>query len=370
MSIKLMTMVWEKYPASGSELLAMLALADWAGDDGGSLYPSMSALAAKIRLSEKQARRIVQDLVHQGILLVVGNEHGGAPGTTKQFRLNVRKLEFLPDLPKKLATKKSAESLPSAFETAPADVTPPVNVTPPAGVRDGSHPCPSTPPTGVPRPLPPVGAKPSVEPSIEPPYNRHISPVAVAPVAGPVFPPIDDIVVKQAKPAPVGTVAVVEAAEVVEHTPTAKPKRKRTVVGTGADETALQAACRTTWAAYSGAYAIRYGVAPLRNAKVNAAIKGFVQRIGHDESPAVAAYYVSNVNDAFVVRNMHDTGLLLKQAEGYRTQWATGRSVTATAARQADQTAANLSVVEEAKLIARARRAAREAARLAGEDFL
>lgn len=49
-------------------------------------------------------------------------------------------------------------------------------------------------------------------------------PVAVAPVAGPVFPPIDDIVVKPATPAPVGTVAVVEAAEVVEHTPTAKPK--------------------------------------------------------------------------------------------------------------------------------------------------
>lgn len=243
MSIKLMTMVWEKYPASGSELLAMLALADWAGDDGGSLYPSMSALAAKIRLSEKQARRIVQDLVHQGILLVVGNEHGGAPGTTKQFRLNVRKLAFLPDLPKKLATKKSAESLPSAFETAPADVTPPVDVTPPAGVRDGSHPCPSTPPTGVPRPLPPVGAKPSVEPSIEPPYNRHISPVAVAPVAGPVFPPIDDIVVKQAKPAPVGTVAVVEAAEVVEHTPTAKPKAAtKTTAKPAGDKTAVAAA--------------------------------------------------------------------------------------------------------------------------------
>lgn len=191
-------------------------------------------------------------------------------------------------------------------------------------------------------------------------------PVAVAPVAGPVFPPIDDIVVEQAKPAPVGTVAVVEAAEVVEHTPTDKPKRKRTVVDTGTDETALQAACRTTWAAYSGAYAIRYGVAPLRNAKVNAAIKGFVQRIGHDESPAVAAYYVANVNDAFVVRNMHDTGLLLKQAEGYRTQWATGRSVTATAARQADQTAANLSAADEAKAILRARRAARAA----GQEFI
>ena len=53
MSIRIMTLVWDKFPAAGSELMAMLALADWAGDDGGSLYPSMAAVAAKIRLSEK-----------------------------------------------------------------------------------------------------------------------------------------------------------------------------------------------------------------------------------------------------------------------------------------------------------------------------
>lgn len=245
MSIKLMTMVWEKYPASGSELLAMLALADWAGDDGGSLYPSMSALAAKIRLSEKQARRIVQDLVHQGILLVVGNEHGGAPGTTKQFRLNVRKLAFLPDLPKKLATKKSAESLPSAFETAPADVTPPVDVTPPAGVRDGSRPCPSTPPTG--------GSQTVIEPSIEPSIKgkRVSAPCAQAPT----FPPLDESVVPVVKnpepapvaatPAPVAAPVVAEAAVVVpvQHTPTAQPKAatKTTTAKPAGDKTAVAA---------------------------------------------------------------------------------------------------------------------------------
>lgn len=92
------------------------------------------------------------------------------------------------------------------------------------------------------------------------------------------------------------------------------------------NETALQAACRATWTAYSTAYSTRYGTAPLRNAKVNAAIKGFVQRVGHDESPAVAGFFVDRVADPLVVRRMHDTGLLLANAEAYRTQWVTGRT--------------------------------------------
>ena len=41
----------------------MLALADWAGEDGGRIYPSMSTLAKKIRMSERQAIRIMRDLV-------------------------------------------------------------------------------------------------------------------------------------------------------------------------------------------------------------------------------------------------------------------------------------------------------------------
>ena len=371
MSVAVMSDVWAGYPGGGSELLTLLALADYGNDDGLSIHPSIEALARKVRISESRVRRILRELEAQNLLMVVGNHAGGTPGTTRQYRLNVRKIRAMGDkardeMQAAKRTKKKTCDIPDFTDfdnmTPCASATPCVDATPCAS---------ATPPLAPAHMTPCASASlTTIEPSIEPPYNRHIPPVAVAPVAGSVFLPIDDIVVNQAKPAPVGTVAVVEAAEVVEHTPTAKPNRKRTVVDTGTDETALQAACRTTWAAYSGAYAIRYGVAPLRNAKVNAAIKGFVQRIGYDESPAVAAYYVANVNDAFVVRNMHDTGLLLKQAEGYRTQWATGRSVTATAARQADQTAANLSVVEEAKLIARQRRAAREAARLAGEDFL
>ena len=165
MSIRIMTLVWDKFPAAGSELLAMLALADWAGDDGGSLYPSMAAVAAKIRLSEKQARRIVQSFVKDGYLTVVGNENGGAPGSTKQFRFNVAKLASLPDLPSKTSVC--------------AAKTPPASVTPPMGVREGSHRCPETAPTH--------GSLTVIEPSIEPSIEEAR---AQAPAA--TFPKLDE----------------------------------------------------------------------------------------------------------------------------------------------------------------------------------
>jgi hypothetical protein len=121
-------------------------------------------------------------------------------------------------------------------------------------------------------------------------------------------------------------------------------------------ETALQAACRSTWAAYSAAYEVRYGAKPVRNQSVNAKVKQFVQRIGHDESPAVAEFYVARVNDAFVVRKVHDVGLLLSGAEGYRTQWAAGSAMTGTRAKQIDQTQSNADVATEAMAILRQRR--------------
>lgn len=121
-------------------------------------------------------------------------------------------------------------------------------------------------------------------------------------------------------------------------------------------DTELQAACRETWKAYAEAYAARYGAAPVRNAAVNAKVKQFVQRLGRDEAPAVAAWFAQNANDAFVVRNCHSVGVLLAGAEGYRTQWATGQTMTNTRARQIDQSQANFSAADEAIALMRARR--------------
>jgi len=121
MSIKVMSLVWDGFPASGSEMLAMLALADWCNDEGGSLHPSMRAVAEKIRVSEKQARRILHSLEQDGYIKVVGNANGGAPGSTKQYQMNVAKL-------KALADRKAAQK------------TPPADVTPPAGLPGGQLP--------------------------------------------------------------------------------------------------------------------------------------------------------------------------------------------------------------------------------------
>lgn len=124
------------------------------------------------------------------------------------------------------------------------------------------------------------------------------------------------------------------------------------------EETELQAACRETWAAYSLAFEQRYGVKPVRNAVVNANVKTLVKRLGYEEAPQVAAWYVQCVNETFVVKNSHGVGVLVNQAEGYRTQWARGQAVTATAARAADQSSANFDAIEEAKRLTRQRREA------------
>lgn len=115
-------------------------------------------------------------------------------------------------------------------------------------------------------------------------------------------------------------------------------------------ETELQAACRETWRAYTDSFIDRYGIAPVRNKTVNAQVKQFVQRLGREESPAVAAFYVRHPQ-AFYVKSKHQFGLALKDAEGLRTEWATNRIVTDTQARHSDRTGSNLSAADEAMRI-------------------
>jgi len=91
MSIKVMTRVWEGYPGGGTELLALLALADWSDDDG-RCFPSMASIGAKVRLSRSQAQRVIHRLIEAGYVAVTGNEAGGAPGSSRQYRINLSML--------------------------------------------------------------------------------------------------------------------------------------------------------------------------------------------------------------------------------------------------------------------------------------
>jgi hypothetical protein len=139
MSIRAMTQVWEHYPRGGSEMLVALALADFCNDAGESLHPSIHTIAEKCRLSDWQARRIVHQMLDSGLLEVIGNQFGGAPGMSRQYRFRL-------DL---LTTGAHATPGADASPTPSADATPSAHARAGIHARDGWHPCTSTPSTGA-----------------------------------------------------------------------------------------------------------------------------------------------------------------------------------------------------------------------------
>lgn len=94
---------------------------------------------------------------------------------------------------------------------------------------------------------------------------------------------------------------------------------------------------RAAWEAYSAAYSGRYGVEPVRNAKVNAQMKQFCTRIANGEAAQVAAFYLSHSKGIYVSAR-HCVDLLLRDAEGLRMEWATGRRGSQSEAKLADAT--------------------------------
>lgn len=131
-----MSVVFDHYPRGGSELLVALCLADWANDDGESLHPSIRAIARKSRLSAKQARRIVHEMIDAELLEVIANHAGGNPGDCRHYRLRLDRIAATP----------------------PAGVRAPADGTPPTQGRDPSHAGAFTPPTG--------GSQTVIEPSV------------------------------------------------------------------------------------------------------------------------------------------------------------------------------------------------------------
>lgn len=98
--------------------------------------------------------------------------------------------------------------------------------------------------------------------------------------------------------------------------------------------------------AYSEAYQRRYGVDPVANAKTNALLCQVVDRLGADEAPHVAAFYVGH-NGQWYVKNGHALDHLVRDAEKLRTEWATGAMVTDSQARQADRTQGQANIWSE-----------------------
>jgi hypothetical protein len=90
------------------------------------------------------------------------------------------------------------------------------------------------------------------------------------------------------------------------------------------------------WEAYSDAYRVRYGTAPVRNEKANSICKSLCTRIPADEAPRVAKYYLGT--SAYRYANAgHPLAILLQDAEKLRTEWATGNRITHTWAIESDR---------------------------------
>lgn len=69
MSIKIMAEVWDNAEVEGASLLVLLALADYANDNG-ICWPAVGTLARKTRVSERHIRRLLGALERNGNIVI------------------------------------------------------------------------------------------------------------------------------------------------------------------------------------------------------------------------------------------------------------------------------------------------------------
>lgn len=282
------------------QMRVLIALFSFRNKNTNTVWPSRAAIAARTNMDETRISVATSDLVKLGWLLKVGE--GGHSKATR-YTLCVPEIEAA-TIPES-GRVKTQRTMPQSGRVNEPQTLPESGTLPQNG---------TLPESGI-RPLPESGTLTLPESGRGKEHTNELTNRT------------DHI--RRGKP----------AAE--------KPVRKTTASSADKTETELQAACRATWAAYGAAYEQRYGTRPVRNASVNARVKQFVQRIGRDESPAVARFYVDSVIDAFVLRKVHDIGLLLSGAEGYRTQWASGKTADAQPNRQEAQESRNRAVANE-----------------------
>lgn len=118
MSVKMLTRVWEHSAHSGTGLLMMLAIADFADDDGNA-YPAVGTLADKCRMTSRNVNHILAQLRESGELEVRQNE---GPKGTNLYRIHLDPLKRVSPL-KQPSPLKCASSTPEAHFLKPLKPT-------------------------------------------------------------------------------------------------------------------------------------------------------------------------------------------------------------------------------------------------------
>lgn len=91
MSVKLLGYALDT-DLKGNDKLALIALCDFASDDGGSCYPSMETLGKKMTSSARTAQRVTARFRDCGLITPVKNAKGGN-GKTVHWQINVEMLK-------------------------------------------------------------------------------------------------------------------------------------------------------------------------------------------------------------------------------------------------------------------------------------
>jgi hypothetical protein len=113
MSVKAMTYVWENSPYNGNALIVHLALADHC-DDQGICWPSQQYLADKCKISVRQIRRIIHQMIADNYLFI--EQHSRAGISNNRYRLLYKK----PQVTDVLSTHNDDPERPAAEVTAMA----------------------------------------------------------------------------------------------------------------------------------------------------------------------------------------------------------------------------------------------------------
>lgn len=88
MSIRLMSLIWEiEFPTHAQKLVA-LKLADYAADNGSSIFPAVNTIAKHTGSDERTVQRVLKAFRGCGLLELV-KEGGTGPKSTNQWMLNV-----------------------------------------------------------------------------------------------------------------------------------------------------------------------------------------------------------------------------------------------------------------------------------------
>lgn len=203
-----MKVVWSARLGPPTSKLVLLALADWASDDGSRLHPSLQAIADKVGVSRSQAQRIVRGFIDDGLLSVVANQFGGAPGCTPQYRLHLDRLEALATDSTRAAPTDRIHATPTdsadATPTDSTDATGSAGATGSTDAQNGSHGC-----GRRVAPMRQTGSTGATQTVIEPLDRREIESAqaraaAQDPTAADLLPPPEQTTPRPARKCPVG----------------------------------------------------------------------------------------------------------------------------------------------------------------------